>query len=158
MSESYDEPPYVLEAVPRRGGRRWLWWVLGIVAACGLATCGGCGVFFYWLASAKPVDLSYPSAQRQGAAIVVRVDYHVKGRSPSIGFTNVIVEGPGWRHRQQAFGGIRIPVTGQITVTVPPLGNQPRDGGSAVVYLESDSQRGGGVERSSNQVSVTIPP
>jgi hypothetical protein len=149
--------PTVQPVEPVRS-RRWLWWLLGIVAVGGLAICGGCAGFFFWAASSKPIELYNPSAQRQGPAIVVRMNYDIKGRSRTVPFTRVVIEAPGWKHQQSAFGGFTIPLTGQITAIVPADGNQPRPGGSATIYLESESSRGGGMEQSSNKVSVTIPP
>jgi hypothetical protein len=153
---SDDSAPTVLPVEPVRSPR-WLWWVLGIVGVGGLTVCGGCGALLFWAASAKPMEVYNPSAQRQGPAIVIRMNYDIKGRSRTIPFTRVVIEGPGWKHQQSAFGGMTIPFTGQITAVVPAQANQPQPGGSATIYLESELERGGGMERSSNKVSVTIP-
>jgi hypothetical protein len=158
MTDS-DEPEVpIVEAVQPAGGSRWLWWVLGICGGGGLLVCGGCAGLLFWLSSRKPMEIYNVSAERQGPSIVVRLNYTFKSGGHTVPFTEVVVEGPGWKHRQSAFGMGMVPNTGAITVAVPPVGGKPRPGGSATVYLESSSSRGGGMERSSNSQSVSIPP
>jgi hypothetical protein len=160
MSEVYpidDFDPTVEPVEPVRR-YRWLWWLLGIVGGFVLLVCGGGVALVFWASSRKPMEIYNLSAQRQGPTIVIRMNYDIKNRPHVIPFTRVVVEGPGWKYQQSAFGPFMISMTGQITAIVPPDGGQPRAGGSATVYLESESQRGGGMERSSNKGSVTIPP
>ena len=154
----YDAPagsPAPVE--PGRSRRRWIWWLLGFFGASFVACCGGCGALFFWAASAKPIEMYNPDVQRRGATVQITLDYFIKGRSPTIGATYVVVEGPDWRHRQAAFHGFRVPVNGQITVQIGPQNNRPREAGPVSVHLETESPRGD-LDRSSNVVRAILPP
>jgi hypothetical protein len=128
---------------------------LGIFAATVACCCGGCGLLL-WAGSTKPIALTNPSVERQGQSVRIAVDYHLKGGSPILGFTELVVEGDGWEHREPAFAGIRVPVTGRITAQVGPQNNRPREAGRVAIYLETASPRGD-MGRSSNVVRATIP-
>jgi hypothetical protein len=161
MSQDYptdDLDPHVVYAVEPVRSRRWLWWLLGIFGGGVVLVCGGCGALLFWASSHKSMEIYNATAERQGPSIVVRMNYTFKTAGHTVPFTEVVIEGPGWKHRQGAFGVGMIPNTGMIAVAVPPVAGQPRPGGSAKVYLESAASRGGGMERSSNTESVTIPP
>ena len=105
-------------ALPPSRARRWLWRILGgfglVLATC----CGGCGLIL-WAFSSKPVNLSNLQIQRHGQFAQITLAYHVKGQSPSLGATELVVEGSGWTHRQPAFNGFRVPVTGKIFAIGP---------------------------------------
>jgi hypothetical protein len=153
--DDYDEDVY--EVAPVRKSR-WLWWLLGIFGGGIVLFCGGGIALVIWASSHKPMEIYNVSAQRQGPSIVVRLSYTFKSGGHTVPFTEVVVDGPGWKWRQSAFGMGMIPNTGTITVAVPPDAGKPRPGGSASVYLESSASRGGGMDRSSNSESVSIPP
>src|SRR4051812_36045474 len=136
MSDDYsmhdEHVPEAYTVQPVRS-RRWLWWLLGIIGGFIVLVCGGVAALGFWASSHKSTEIYNVTAQRQGPSIVIRLTYDIKNRPHTIPSTRVVIEGPGWKHQQTAFGMGMVPYTGQITAIVPPNGIQPKPGGTATV-------------------------